>query len=104
MNNEKLYAGQQIPVSEEGFLTDFNHWTPNVGAEIAIEEGIEMTDAHWNVVNYLQEQHKQDVPLTVRRVGKSGVVDIKGFYQLFPKGPLKAASKIAGIPKPVSCI
>lgn len=104
MNNEKTLAGQTIPVNEEGFLSDFNFWTPDVGADIAREEGIEMTDAHWSVVTYLQEQHKNDVPLTVRRVGKSGVVDIKGFYQLFPKGPLKTASKIAGIPKPVSCI
>ena len=104
MNNEKVLAGQTIPVNEEGFLTDFGHWTREVGADIAREEAIEMTDDHWKVIDYLQDQHKQEVPLTVRRVGKSGVVDIKGFYQLFPKGPLKTASKIAGIPKPVSCI
>jgi tRNA 2-thiouridine synthesizing protein E len=37
-------------------------------------------------------------------MGKSGVVDIKEFYSLFPNGPLKKASKISGIPKPQSCI
>ena len=42
--------------------------------------------------------------LTIRRVGKSGIVDIKGLYKLFPGGPLKYSSKFAGIPKPASCV
>ena len=63
-----------------------------------------MTDEHWKVIDYIQAQYKKDVPLTIRGVGKSGVVDIKGFYALFPEGPLKKASKISGIPKPVGCI
>ncbi|MDO9036962.1 MAG: TusE/DsrC/DsvC family sulfur relay protein [Lutibacter sp.] len=29
---------------------------------------------------------------------------MKELYVLFPKGPLKFSSKIAGIPKPTSCI
>jgi tRNA 2-thiouridine synthesizing protein E len=40
----------------------------------------------------------------MRKVGTSGVTDIKEFYALFPGGPLKKATKIAGIPKPVSCV
>ena len=101
---EKQYAGTSIQVNEEGYLSDFSEWNKEVGLEIAQEEGIEMTDEHWQVVEYLQAQWKEDVPLTIRRIGKSGVVDIKGFYRLFPKGPLKTSSKIAGIPKPASCI
>ena len=52
----------------------------------------------------LVEQYRNEVPLSIRKVGKSGVVDIKQFYALFPGGPLKKASRIAGIPKPASCI
>lgn len=100
----KVLAGKEINVNEEGFLTDFSQWDENVAKEIAREEEISLEDKHWEVLNYLQEQHKNDVPLTIRKVGKSGVVDIKGFYALFPGGPLKKASRIAGIPKPVSCI
>jgi tRNA 2-thiouridine synthesizing protein E len=55
-------------------------------------------------LNYLRDQQRKDVSLTIRGVGNSGVVDIKEFYQLFPKGPLKLSSKFAGIPKPKSCI
>ncbi|MFM9948216.1 MAG: TusE/DsrC/DsvC family sulfur relay protein, partial [Saprospiraceae bacterium] len=75
-----------------------------VGTELAQEASIAMTPRHWEVITYLQKEFKNDVPLSIRKIGKSWVVDIKEFYQLFPMAPLKTASKIAGIPKPVSCI
>ena len=101
---EKILAGYCINCNDQGYLTDQDQWRKEVGLEIAAEEGIEMGDKHWEVVDYLRDQCKQGVDITIRKVGKSGVVTIKEFYQLFPKGPLKTASKIAGIPKPVSCI
>lgn len=95
---------QQVIRDPEGYLKDFSQWNEVVAQRIALEEGIKLTDTHWDVIRYLQDQYKNEVPLTIRRVGKSGVVDIKGFYQLFPNAPLKTSSKIAGIPKPKSCI
>ena len=101
---ERNYAGLDVTCTDQGFMTQFDQWNKEIGVEIAKEENIEMTDEHWEVVKYLQEQYKAEVPLTIRKIGKSGVVDIKGFYQLFPDGPLKKSCRIAGIPKPVSCI
>lgn len=101
---EKVIAGQTVNVNDQGYLTDLNQWDKDIANEIAREEGITLNDDHWKVIDYIQDQYRQDVPLTIRKVGKSGVTDIKNFYALFPGGPLKKASKIAGIPKPVSCI
>ena len=101
---EKTYANVNIQCNDEGYLTDLGQWNKEVGTDIAKEEGIEMTDRHWEVIKFLQDQYKKEIPLSIRKVGKSGVVSIKEFYQLFPKGPLKISSRIAGIPKPVSCI
>ena len=101
---ERIYAGVCINCNEQGYLTDFGQWNKDVGTDIAKEEQITMTEKHWEVVYYIQDQYKQDVPLTIRKIGKSGVVTIKEFYQLFPKGPLKVSSRISGIPKPASCI
>jgi tRNA 2-thiouridine synthesizing protein E len=56
------------------------------------------------ILDYLQNEFKNESPLSIRKIGKSNVVDIKEFYALFPQGPLKTASKIAGIPKPSSCL
>jgi dissimilatory sulfite reductase related protein len=101
---EKIVAGKTINVNEEGFMTDFSQWTKEIGEELATENDITLTPRHWDVINYIQEQVKKDVGLTIRGIGKSGVVDIKEFYALFPKAPLKTATKIAGVPKPASCI
>ena len=101
---EKTYAGVNVTCNEQGYLTQMDQWTKEIGIEIAKEEGIEMQDKHWEVIAFLQQQCRKDIPLTIRKIGKSGVVNIKEFYQLFPGGPLKISSKIAGIPKPVSCI
>lgn len=101
---EKTIAGKSIAVNEEGYMTDFKQWDKSVGEALAAEAEINLTPRHWDVLSYLQTEHKNEVPLSIRKIGKSGVVDIKEFYQLFPKAPLKTATKIAGIPKPASCI
>ena len=97
-------AGIRLDVTEDGYLTDLSQWNKEIALELAKEEGIELTDKHWEVLNWIQEQVKNDVALSVRGVKKSGVVDIKEFYALFPGGPLKVSTKIAGVPKPKSCI
>ena len=101
---EKEIAGKMIKVNDEGYLTDFSQWTREVGEAIAAENHITMTPRHWEVIAYLQNEHKNNVALSIRKIGKSDVLDIKEFYQLFPQGPLKTSTKIAGIPKPASCI
>lgn len=101
---EKLIAGKTIEVNEEGYLTKFDQWDKSVGEELAKEANINLSDRHWEVINFLQTEFANEVALSIRRIGKSGVVDIKEFYALFPNAPLKTATKIAGIPKPASCI
>jgi TusE/DsrC/DsvC family sulfur relay protein len=101
---EKEIAGKMVAVNEEGYLTNFSQWEKSIGEALAAEAEIDLSPRHWEVLTYLQNEFKNEVPLSIRKIGKSGVVDIKEFYQLFPKAPLKTATKIAGIPKPASCI
>ncbi|MCA0427213.1 MAG: TusE/DsrC/DsvC family sulfur relay protein [Bacteroidetes bacterium] len=101
---EKQICGKVIHLNEEGYLTDLNEWTPEIAEELAKEYNITLSPRHWEVLKYLQSEHKNNVPLSIRKIGKSNVVDIKEFYALFPQGPLKISSKIAGIPKPASCL
>ena len=99
-----MIAQKSVSVNAEGYLTDFSQWTKEIGEEIAKENEIVLTPKHWEVIDYIQKEFKSETPLTIRKIGKSGVVDIKEFYALFPVGPLKTATKIAGVPKPVGCI
>jgi len=95
---------ENVNRNEEGYLTDFSQWTKDVGNKIAKEQEINMTDKHWEVVDFLQQKHKNEEALSIRGIKKSGVINIKELYDLFPGGPLKVSTKIAGIPKPKSCI
>lgn len=101
---EKTIAETTITVNDEGYLTDFSQWTKTIGLELAKEQEIEMTDKHWEVIDFIHDKFKKEEALSIRGIKKSGVINIKEFYQLFPGGPLKKATLIAGIPKPKSCI
>lgn len=100
----KVLAGITVEVTDEGYLLDASKWTPEMAADMAKEEGISLSAKHMDVLNYIRDKALKGETLTIRAIGKSGIVDIKGFYELFPGAPLKLASKIAGISKPSSCV
>ena len=100
----KTLAGVSVDVNEEGYLTDSSQWNKEVATAIAAEEGVELTDKHFEVLEFIRGKVADGATLTIRGINKSGVVDAKTFYQMFPGAPLKKSTKIAGVPKPESCI
>lgn len=101
---QKTIAGQPVEVNEEGYMTDSSQWNREIAVALAKEDGIDLSDKHFEVLEFLRSATEKGETLTIRKVGKSGITDIKGLYQLFPGGPLKLSSKFAGIPKPASCV
>ena len=101
---QKTYAGVNIELNEEGYFTDPSVWTKEVAVEMAKEDGLELTDKHIAVLEFIRNKYINEENLTIRSIGKSGIVDIKGFYKLFTGAPLKRATKFAGVPKPASCV
>lgn len=102
---EKLIAGVNVNVTEEGYLTNPSQWTKEIAMEIAKELELELSEAHWEIIDYLQKEFKETgkVP-TIRRMKKVGGIDTKVLYSLFPEGPVVKATKIAGLSKPASCV
>jgi len=102
----QTYAGKQISLNSEVFLTNASDWTPGVAEEIAKETGIgPLNDKHWQVITFCREDAaREGQPPGVRRIAKLAGVEMKELYQLFPKGPGKLAARIAGLPKPQGCI
>lgn len=102
----RTYAGQEVQVSDEGFLLDKASWTPTVAEEIAKEVGLDpLTQKHWQVITFCREDAaKEGQAPGLRRIAKLSGVDMKELYRLFPKGPGKLAARIAGLPKPTSCV
>lgn len=105
-------AGQDIEVDEEGYLVNINDWTREIGEELAKTENLEMTDSHWEVIDFLREYYDEyqiapAVRVLTKAIGKKLGPDkgnSKYLYELFPYGPAKQACKIAGLPKPTGCI
>jgi tRNA 2-thiouridine synthesizing protein E len=99
-------AGVTVDVNEEGFMTDPGQWTRAIGEAIAAELGIaQMTESHWKVIEFLRKDYTEQGQLpSIRRVKNAGGVPTKELYELYPDGPLKKATKIAGLPKPASCV
>jgi TusE/DsrC/DsvC family sulfur relay protein len=100
----KTIAGIAIDVNDEGYMTNASQWTKEIAAGIAAEEGVELTEKSYELIDWIRNKVNNGELLTIRGINKSGVVDAKTFYQMFPGAPLKKATKIAGVPKPASCI
>lgn len=98
-------ANRTIEVDQEGFMQDHTQWNEDIARELAKQEGIELTDRHWIVIEFMRKEYEEkgDGP-SIRKLTKESGVPTKELYQLFPKGPAKKAAKIAGIPKPTGCI
>lgn len=101
---QKIFAGVTVDVNDEGYLTNPAQWTKEIALEIAKEENLILTGQHFAIMDFLRSKFLGGEALSIRSINHSGVIDVKTFYQLFPGAPLKKATKIAGIPKPVSCI
>jgi len=97
---------------EEGYLVNLSDWSEDVANHIAKEENIEMSENHWEVINFLREYYNEyqiapAVRVLTKAIGKKLGPDkgnSKYLYELFPYGPAKQACKIAGLPKPTGCV
>jgi len=95
-----------VELDEDGHLANRDEWTKDLAQDFAnLEEVGELTDRHWDVINYIRDEYdkKGDAP-SIRKLTKESGVSTKELYKLFPKGPAKKAAKIAGLPKPKGCI
>ena len=98
-------AGREVHVNDEGFLTEFDEWSEEIGAELAKNIDVEMTDEHWALIRWLREDYKEKgETATTRRVQTAGGVPTKRQFELFPKKPAKKMAYIAGVPKPKGCV
>ena len=98
-------AGREVHVDHEGFLTEYDEWDETLGAELAAQIGIEMTDAHWSLIRWLRADYAETgQTATTRRVATAGGVPVKEQFAMFPKKPGKKMSYVAGLPKPAGCV
>ena len=106
------FNGKIIEVDGEGYLKHRDDWSEALAEQIANKEGIAMSDAHWEVVRfvrafYLEYNTSPAIRMLVKAMAQK-YGEEKGnsryLFRLFPDGPAKQATKIAGLPKPAKCL
>ena len=104
--------GNSIATNEQGFLLDMDRWNKQVAEQLAGLEGIDLTDAHWEILHFIRKFYHEYQYLPNARVFSKAIKNTLGvekansryLLKLFPEGPLKYACKISGLPKPPSCL
>lgn len=104
--------GATYETDEDGYLVNLDQWNRDVGEYLAKSESLEMSDAHWEVVNFLREYYDEYKIAPMIRILTKAIAkklgpdkgNTKYLYELYPGGPAKQACKIAGLPKPTGCV
>ena len=107
-----IFEGSEIETDSEGYLKETTQWSEAMAEVIAAQEGISLSVEHWEVVRFVRDFYLEfNTSPAIRMLVKAMANKFgeeKGhsryLYRLFPKGPAKHATKIAGLPKPVKCI
>jgi len=99
-------------VTHTGNLMELHRWNSHLAKHMAKQEGIELTEEHWEVLNFLREFYfTYGVSPMVKILMRYMAEDIgperaskEYLYSLFPKGPSRQGSRIAGLPAPQGCL
>ena len=96
---------ETVQTDAEGYLANRDDWSEELAQELAAKLGVALTEEHWTVLNAARaiDADSGSSP-GLRKISKRSETPIKAIYRLFPEGPAKAIAKIAGIPKPKSCL
>jgi len=102
----------ELELDNDGYLQELSSWNSNVATTLAAAEALDLTEAHWDVLNVLREFHRETgvspsmrplVKLVRESLGEDKGTSIY-LLGLFPGNPAKVAAKIAGLPRPTNCI
>lgn len=101
------FNGKTIETTPMGYLVNVEDWSKELAEFMADQEGLKLTDKHWDLMNYLRDEFLNNTgnqPNTRHIVkamsdkwGKN--LGQKDIYDLFPKDPSKQGGRIAGLPE-----
>lgn len=104
--------GVQIETDDSGYLKNLADWSEELAVKIAAKEQIDLTAEHWEIIMLVRDFYAKyntspAIRMLVRAMAqKFGEEKGNSRYlqRLFPDGPAKQATKIAGLPKPAKCL
>jgi tRNA 2-thiouridine synthesizing protein E len=96
----------RVAIDDKGYLIDFDSWTREIAVALAASEEITaLTAAHWAVIEFLRRyQAEHGVAPMIRVLCRESGLTLQQIYELFPSGPARGACRVAGLPRPDSCV
>ena len=100
--------GKFIETTASGFLENIEDWSEDLAKIIADEEKLELTERHWDVVNYLRDEfinnagnqpNTRNMVKAMTKLWGDKTVNAKTLYDLFPGDPSKQGGRIGGLPE-----
>ena len=101
------FNGKSIETNANGYLMDHTDWSEDLAKVIAAQEGVELTDKHWDIISYLRDEYfnnngnQPNERTILKDMGKKWGTkpSSKDMYEMFPQMPSKQGGKIAGLPE-----
>lgn len=94
-----------VSFTAQGHLVDPNAWTRTLGEQLASQQAVPLTSAHWAVIEFARKDYGETkASPNIRRITQGTGLQTRDLYTLFPKAPARTVAKIAGIPRPAGCI
>lgn len=110
--NTLVVGERTLALDKHGYLVALEEWQPSVAERFAELENIVLTEAHWEVIRFVREFYQEfNTSPAVRMLVKAMAAKFgpdkgnsKYLFMLFPEGPAKQATRLAGLPKPAKCL
>lgn len=104
--------GKSLLLDKHGYLANLEDWNEQVALEFAKLENISLTAAHWEVVHFVRQFYLEFNTSPAMRILVKAMAQQLGtekgnskyLFLLYPQGPAKQATRIAGLPKPAKCL
>jgi tRNA 2-thiouridine synthesizing protein E len=101
------FEGNTIETDANGYLVNQEDWSKELAEHLASLESIELTDRHWDLMNYLRGEYfdnggvQPNTRTLIKAMGSEWGEKIKQkeLYDLFPLDPSKQGGRIAGLPE-----
>jgi len=103
-----MIDGREIATTDSGYLESMEDWSSELASQMAVEDGLELTERHWDVLHYLRDEYVNNganqpntrtLVKAMSRTWSDKSINAKTLYDLFPGDPSKQGGRIAGLPE-----
>ena len=103
-----LVDGREVLTDPEGYILDLEQWSEAYAVALAAQEGLTLTDEHWQVIRFIRDYYEnhhvqaqvRDMVIHFRETWDPDRGNSRHLHDIFPLGgPQKQGNRLAGMRK-----